>query len=265
MQETCKLGTELKSVRTSAAFAPISGRHSLDGWSMPSASSIPAVQPVRIKQHGDAAAAQRHATAPRSSLIQISSNLPEAPAAFRHMPLSPAGKRHHPLHGRREAGDASDHAGCNSQSSHPHSRSLLRSVEQAHDAATAALPGSPKRKQQQAQHGAWSGERQCHGSQSRTTSSGVTAPKAEAEQGAAALFTDPGLDAGPPRLAQVNASLVSALHPEGLDGSAWRYASSTCRAEQAPPQDNVAAGNAVKLPLRPSDFSRCAMQAACCP
>ena len=209
--------------------------------------------------HKDFPAAAMPGTGPRHSLSQISMNLPEAPGPFRHVPLTsdtsqrsdtdrlrPHGGLMHP------AADAAATA-YSAQSSKP----MFTSSQMHSPSASLLLPASPRRKSTTAQHDAKIDHQCSQNGLKGCTSTGVIGPtSADASAGAVGLFADALLD-GPPRLAQAASSIgpVSQAAAEA-DAADVRNDASSCTEDRTGSRYDGLAGNAVKLPLRHSDFSK---------
>ena len=276
-----------QSLPPDTATASLFARHTSDSLAA-QASFKPtlhsALQHNKQQKHkGAAAAAPRHGTAHRNSLTQISMNLPEAPAAFRHMPQT--SQSYVQLSEMLKSDGAAEYRASAPFSSgiSAHSSRLSSLLARQVDASVMTLlPESPRRRldtvqhilpghqlpqgsQRTVQHSVLSNHQLPQSSQGNVASTGVILPNAEARDGAGGpmqaapgaegLFGGALLDGGPPRLAASGSGLVAATQgpAEIVDGLATMQ---SVTVHHCGSTDAMASENAVKLPLRPSDFSR---------
>lgn len=225
-------------------------------------SSLHSRPPKQAKQ-APAQARQGHMT--RDSLAHISINLPEAPSAFRHLPLDPSGLSQ--LHRRTDRQTGGGNEGLAGLAGLPigstkHERGERQSTrligqtsfrKGSNCCTSIVLPESPKRAV-------------IRKLSTTAQASGINQPgdhanpNAEARAGAARLFGSASLDAGPPRLAsstpkmayssQSDAAHAAETHADSRSGLNSR--SGVMNADSA----SAAAAGAVAFPLRQSDFSR---------
>ena len=251
-----------------AASAGLSTRHSLDSLAQ-SVLSGPkrslSASHSRLQMHAVTSGGARLGESTRDTLAHISMNLPEAPAAFRHIAAGPPGFRglHHdtrkPTSGH--SGDLTGLAGMCPSSIEQlrgglplsnHSRGHRSTKEGDNSSVSVVLPDSPKR---------------VHAKKlstdaltaAQTASAKPHGHSTGARAGAAGLFNSALLDTGPPRLLALGTSQspqCEAAHAaHGTDADVRAGVNGTGVVMSANSASLSAAGT-VCLPMRQSDFSR---------
>lgn len=196
----------------------------------------------------------------RDSLAHISINLPEAPSAFRHLPLDPSGLSQ--LHRRTDGQTGGGNEGLAGLAGLPtsstkyqradrRSASLIgqTSLRKGSNCSTSiVLPESPKRAV-------------VRKLSTTAQASSINQPgdhantNAEARAGAAGLFGSASLDAGPPRLASSTLKMASSSQSDAAH-AASRSGLNSHDVVMSAVSASAAAAGAVAFPLRQSDFSR---------
>ncbi len=248
-----------------AASAGLSARHSLDSLAQ-SVLSGPkrslSASHRRLQTHAVTSTGARPGQATRDSLANISMNLPEAPAAFRHIAAGPShfSGLHHgsarPTHCH-----STDLMGLAkmSVSSIEQLRGGLpsstivsghRSSKKGNDSSVSlVLPDSPKRVHAK--------KRSTDAlSAAQIASVGSHADSTGARAGAAGLFGSALLEAGPPRLLASSSSQNDAVHAAHGSDADVRAGVNSPGVLMSANSGSLSAAGAVALPLRQSDFSR---------
>ena len=261
-------GTAAAAAAQPAASASLSARHSLDSLAQ-SALSGPkrslSTTHSRLQTHAITPTGARPGQATRDSLAHISMNLPEAPAAFRHVAAGTSGfiGLHHDT-AKLTSGHSTILTGLAGRSvssieqlrggllSSTH-LSGLRSTKKGHDSSVSVvLPDSPKRV-----HAKNLSTDALTAAQTASARPQVNSTGARAE--AAGLFGSALLEAGPPRLSALNTSSSSkgdaahALH--GTDADV-RAAVNGPGVVMSGNSGSLSDAGAVALPLRQSELSR---------
>ena len=234
----------------------LSGRHSLNSFAQPVLSdpktSLHLVHNVQKKYA--VSARQGHMT--RDSLAHISMNLPEAPAALRHMPVGQSLSYHQQRQTDR-------HNSCNEPSAFApdsvdfsQSTTLRRQQSTGNAAAvTVSLPESPKKAMLRKQSAGKTSvsqlpdASQLHGNPGAAAAS---APCSVSNAETVGLFGNASLNDGPPRLAYASLSTSSSVQDVA---GARPYSDS---GQAAPMNDTACTAQAAlsALALGQSDFSR---------
>ena len=225
-------------------------------------SSLHSRPPKQAKQ-APAQARQGHMI--RDSLAHISINLPEAPSAFRHLPLDPSGLSQLPRRTDGQTGygnqglaglDGLPTSSTKYERADRRSASLIgqKSLRKGSNCSTSiVLPESPKR----AVVRKLSTTAQASSSNQLA---GHADTDVDARAGAAGLFGSASLDAGPPRLASSTLKMVSSSQSDAAHASET-YADSRSGLNShgvlmSADSASAATAGAVAFPLRQSDFSR---------
>lgn len=261
-------GTAAGAAAQPAAFAGLSTRHSLDGLAQSVLSgpkrSMSTIH-SRLQTHAVTPAGARPGQAARDSLAHISMNLPEAPAAFRHIAPGPSGFSGLQHGSARPVDGRSTHlmalAGMSMSSIEQLRGGLLSSTPLSghrstkignNSSVSVVLPDSPKRvPAKKLSTNALSA--------AQTASANSHADSTGARAGAAGLFGSALLEAGPPRLSVLSTSPLSqgdaahAVHGTDADVRAGVNSPGVVMSANS---GSLSAAGTVCLPLRQSDFSR---------
>ena len=232
----------------------LSGRHSLKSLPQPVLSdpktSLHMVHNVQKKY----AVSARQGNMTRDSLAHISMNLPEAPAALRHMPVGQSLSYHQQRQTDRHNSYSEPSAFAPGSVDFSHSTTLRRQQSTANAAVTVSLPESPKKAMLRKQSaGKTSVSQLPDGSQlhGNPGAAGASAPCSVSNAETVGLFGNASLNDGPPRLAYPSLSTSSSVQDVA---EARPYSDST----QAAPINVTActAQAALTSSLGQSDFSR---------
>ncbi len=245
-----------------AASAGLSTRHSLDSLTQSGPKRSLSATHSRLQTHAVTPAGAKPGQAARDSLAHISTNLPEAPAAFRHIAAGPSGfsALHHGS-AKPTDGHSTDLTGFAGRSMS--SVELLRgelpsstivgghkSTKKGRDSSVSVvLPDSPKR-----------AHAKKRSTDALTTAQTASAkPQVNSTEGTAGLFGSALLEVGPPRLSALTTSSSSqgdaayAAHGTDADVRAGVNGPGVVMSANSA---SLSAVGAVALPMRQSDFSR---------